>query len=149
MDVILRQLGELLLKAIPTFLLVVFLSLYLKRVFFAPLEKVLQQRYEATEGARRLAEQTLQQANARAAEYEAAMRAARAEVYQQQEQSHRQLQEQAAARIAEARKHAEDGIEEAKRQIAQEAEAAKLYLERESDQLADQIADTVLRRSAA
>lgn len=149
MDLILRQLGELLLKAIPTFLLVVFLSLYLKRIFFKPLEKVLQQRYEATEGARKLAEQSLERAAAKAAEYEAAMRAARADVYHQQEQIHKQLQEQAAAQMAEARKRSEAVVEQAKQQIAQEAAAAKLSLERESDQLAAQIADTILRRSAA
>ena len=54
-------------------------------IFFKPLEKVLRQRYEATEGARKLAEQSLERAAAKTAEYEAAMRAARAEVYQAQE----------------------------------------------------------------
>ena len=149
MDQILRQLGELLLKAIPTFLLVVFLTLYLKRIFFKPLEKVLAQRYEATEGARKLAEESLQRAAAKAAEYEAAMREARADVYRQQEQIHKQLQEQAAAQIAAARKQSEATVEAAKQQIAQEAEAAKAGLQRDSDQLAAQIAETVLRRSAA
>ena len=149
MDLILRQLGELLLKAIPTFLLVVFLSVYLKRVFFRPLEKVLAQRYEATEGARKLADESLRKAAAKAAEYEAAMREARADVYRQQEAIHKSLQEQAAAQIAEARKQSEAALEAAKQQIAQEAAAAKASLERESDQLAAQIADTVLRRSAA
>lgn len=149
MDQILRQLGELLLKAIPTFLLVVFLSVYLKRVFFKPLEKVLAQRYEATEGARKLAEESLQRAAAKAAEYEAAMREARADVYRQQEVIHKNLQEQAAAQIAEARKRSEAMVELAKQQIAEQAEAAKGSLERDSDLLAAQIADTVLRRSAA
>jgi F-type H+-transporting ATPase subunit b len=149
MDQILRQLGELLLKAIPTFLLVVFLSFYLKRIFFKPLEKVLAERYAATEGARKLAEDSLERASAKAAEYEAAMREARADVYRQQEQIHKQLQEQAAAQIAEARKRSEAAVQAAKQELAQEAEAAKASLARESDQLAVQIADTVLRRSAA
>jgi hypothetical protein len=77
------------------------------------------------------------------------MRSARAEVYQQQEQIHKKLQEQAAAQIAEARKLAEAALEQAKQQIAREAEAAKLGLDRDSDVLASQIAETVLRRSAA
>jgi F-type H+-transporting ATPase subunit b len=149
MDQILRQLGELLLKAIPTFLLVVFLSFYLKRIFFKPLEKVLAERYAATEGARKLAEESLQRASAKAAEYEAAIRDARAEVYRRQEQSHKNLQEEASARIAEARKQAEAAVEAAKQQLAQDASAAKLSLKAESEQLAAQIADTVLRRSAA
>jgi F-type H+-transporting ATPase subunit b len=149
MDQILRQLGELLLKAIPTFLLVVFLSFYLKRVFFKPLEKVLAERYAATEGARKLAEESLARASAKAAAYEAAMREARADIYKQQEQNHRQLQEQAAAQLAEARQKSAAAVEAAKQQIAKEAEAARLSLKSESEQLAAQIADTVLRRSAA
>jgi F-type H+-transporting ATPase subunit b len=149
MDQILRQLGELLLKAIPTFLLVVFLSFYLKRVFFKPLEKVLAERYAATEGARKLAEQSLERASAKAAEYEAAMREARADIYRQQEQVHRNLQEQAAAQIEEARKKSAAAVGKAKQQLSEDAAAARLSLKGESEQLAAQIADAVLRRSAA
>ncbi len=149
MDVILHQLGELARKAIPTFLLVIFLTWYLKRVFFKPLEKVLHRRYEATEGARIAAQASMDRAAAKAAEYEAALRTARAEIYQRQEEIHRKLQEEAAARIAEARERAEAALAEAKQQIAQDAAAAKESLERESDLLAARIADTILRRSAA
>ncbi len=52
MDAILNPLGGLLLRALPTFLLVLVLHFYLKRVFFAPLDKVLEARRQATEGAR-------------------------------------------------------------------------------------------------
>jgi len=149
MDLILHQLGELALRAIPTFLLVIFLTLYLKYIFFRPLEKVLRRRYEATEGARRAAEQSLQHADAKTAEYEAAVRAARAEVYQQQEQVHRRLQEQAAAQIAEARAKSDAVVADAKQQIARDAAAARESLERESDLLASRIADAILGRSAA
>jgi F-type H+-transporting ATPase subunit b len=149
MDVILHQLGELLLKAVPTFILVVLLHFYLKNVFFKPLEKVLHQRYEATDGARKLAEQSLERAAAKTAEYEAAMRSARAEVYQAQEQIHKRLQEQHAAQMAEARRRAEGLIQEAKHRIAQEVESAKATLAAESDALAEEIARTILRGSAA
>jgi F-type H+-transporting ATPase subunit b len=149
MDVILRQLGELLRKAIPTFLLVVFLSWYLKFVFFRPLEKVLRRRYDATEGAHKLAEETLARAASKAAEYEAALRSARAELYEQQERMHKRLQEEAAEQIAEAHRHSEATTEEALRQIAREGETARASLQQQSDALADQIADAILRRSAA
>ena len=76
MDATLLALGGILLKAVPTFLLVILLNFYLKAVFFKPLEKVLRQRYEATEGARKLAAESMERAAARTAEYEAAMRAA-------------------------------------------------------------------------
>lgn len=149
MDVILHQLGELLLKAIPTFLLVVLLSLYLKGVFFKPLEKILKQRYDATEGARKLAESSMERAAAKAHEYEAALRTARAEIYQAQALAHKDLQEKAAAQIGAARRQAEAAVEEAKQLIAEDAEAAKASLAAESEALANQIADSILRRSAA
>ena len=149
MDVILHQLGELLLKAVPTFILVVLLQIYLKGVFFKPLEKVLHQRYEATEGARKAAEESLARAAAKAGEYEAAMRAARTEVYQAQEQIYKQLQDKETAQIAEARQRADAAIKAARADIAQDVEAAKASLGRESEALANQIAESILRRSAA
>jgi len=149
MDVILNQLGELLLKAAPTFILVVLLQFYLKLVFFKPLEKVLHQRYEATEGARKAAEESLARAATKAGEYEAALRAARSDVYKAQEQIYKQLQEKEAAQIAEARQRADAAIKAAKADIAGDVEAAKASLGLESDALATQIAESILRRSAA
>jgi F-type H+-transporting ATPase subunit b len=149
MDVILHQLGQLLLKAVPTFILVVLLQFYLKRVFFKPLEKVLHQRYEATEGAKKAAEESLQRAAAKAAEYEAAIRAARTEVYQAQEQLHRELQEREAAQVLEARKSAEAAVKAARADLQNDVEAAKVSLRADSEALANQIADSILRRSAA
>ena len=149
MDVILHQLGELLLKALPTFILVILLNFYLKAMFFKPLAKVLERRYAATEGARKLAEESLQRASEKTAQYEAALRAARAEVYQSQEQVHKQLQERTSAQIAEARKNAEAMVRQAKADLAEQVAAAKAGLQRDSEALANQIADTMLRRSAA
>ncbi len=149
MDAILRQLGELLLKAVPTFLLVVFLNFYLKAVFFRPLEKVLQRRYDATEGARKIAEETVQRATEKTAEYEAAMRAARSEVYQEQGKIHKELQQAEAAQLLEARKRAEIAVKDARQAIAGDVEAAKASLASQSDSLANQIAEAILRRSAA
>jgi F-type H+-transporting ATPase subunit b len=149
MDVILHQLGELLLKAVPTFVIVVLLNFYLKAMFFKPLERVLNQRYEQTEGARKLAEESLQRAAAKTAEYEAALRGARGEVYHAQEQLHKQLQEQHSRQIGEARRAAEAAVQRARQQIAADVEAAKTGLERDSELLANQIAETILRRRAA
>lgn len=149
MDAILHQLGELLLRAVPTFLLVIVLHFYLKNMFFKPLDKVLHQRYEATEGARKLAEESFQRAEQKTAEYEAAMRSARAEVYQAQDQIHKQLQEREAAELAQARKRSEGLIQEARAALAQDVEGAKASLGRESEMLADQITEAILRRSAA
>lgn len=149
MDVIFQQLGQLLLKAVPTFLLVILLNFYLKRMFFHPLERVLRERYEATEGARKAADESLARAAAKAGEYEEALRAARSEVYHQQEKLHKELQEREAAQIAEARQRADALVKAAKADIAKEVEGAKASLSRDSEALANQIADSILRRSAA
>ena len=149
MDATLHALGGILLKAVPTFLLVILLHFYLKGVFFNPLRKVLRQRYEATEGARKLAAESLERAAAKTAEYQAAMRAARAEIYQAQEQAHKRLQEGEFAELAAARKRAGAAVREAKTLLARDVEAAKASLAPDSELLANQIVESILRRTAA
>jgi F-type H+-transporting ATPase subunit b len=149
MEATLHALGGILLKAVPTFLLIVLLHFYLKGIFFKPLQKVLRQRYEATEGARKLAAESLDRAAAKTAEYQAAMRAARGEIYQAQEQLHKRLQDGEFAELTAARRRAEAAVEEAKAQLSSDVEAAKAGLARDSDLLADQIAESILRRDAA
>jgi len=145
----LHALGGILLRAVPTFLLVILLHFYLKIVFFKPLEKVLHQRYEATEGARKLAEQSLEQAAAKTASYEAQLRVAKAEMYQAQERLHQELQEREAAALAGARARADAAVKLAKEQLAADVEAAKTSIAADSESLASQIAETILRRNAA
>jgi len=149
MDAILRDLGGILLRAVPTFLLVIFLHFYLKRVFFGPIREVLHRRYEATIGARKLADRALEQASQKTAEFEAAMRAAKAQIYHRQEQLHKQLQEQQANQLLAAKKQADDLVARARAELAKDIDAAKAGLGRESEMLANQIADSILRRSAA
>src|ERR1035437_1389462 len=149
MDAMLHALGGILLRAVPTFLLVMVLHFYLKSIFFKPLEKVLDQRYEATAGARKSAELALEQAAAKTASYETQLRAAKAAVYQAQEQLHKQLQEREAAAVADARKSADAAVKLAKTRLAVDVEAAITSLAADSESLADQIAETILRRNAA
>jgi F-type H+-transporting ATPase subunit b len=149
MDTMLHDLGQLLLRAVPTFLLVFALDFYLKYMFFKPLEKVLQQRYDATEGARKLAAEALELAAAKTAQYEAALRAARSEVYQAQEQAHRQLAEHQAGELLATRQRTEQIVRDAQRQLAEDAEVLKPELAAGSDALANQIADSILRGRAA
>lgn len=146
MEATFHALGGLLLRAIPTFIIVFLLHLYLKYMFFRPLEKVLHARYEATEGARLRAAESLRQASAKAAEYEAAMRTARAEVYQAQEQLHRRLEEEQAAQAQAAREQAEAALRDVKQQLEAEVARAKKSLDAESDMLAARIAEAVLTR---
>ena len=149
MDETLRALGGILLRAIPTFVLVVLLHFYLKFIFFKPLQKVLRQRYEATQGARKLAESSLAKAAEKAAEYEAALRAARSDTYKELEQLRRQLQDERAAGVREARARAEAAVAEARAALGAEVASLKKSLEAESETLADRIANKILRGRAA
>src|SRR5437870_5205319 len=136
MEETLRQLGGILLRAVPTFILVLLLHFYLKFIFFKPLQRLLRERYEATEGARKLAEASLAKASEKAADYEAALRAARAENYKELEQMRRKLQEDRAASVHEARQRAEAAVAQAKAALGAEVESLKKSLEAESDSLA-------------
>ncbi len=149
MEETLQQLEAILLRAVPTFVLFYLLFFYLKLVFFKPMARVMQQRYLATEGAQKAARESLERAAAKTAEYEAAMRSARAEVYQAQEQLHRRLQEREVAELTEARKNAEATIAQAKAALAEDTAQAKASLARDSESLANEIADSFLKRSAA
>lgn len=144
MDAILQALGGLLLKAIPTFVLVVLLTLYLKQIFFKPLQRVLDERYKATEGARKLAEESLARAAAKMTEYEEAMRRARADVYQAHEQTHRRLAEERAAQVQAARARAEAALEEVRAQLSADVEQARKSLAGDAEMLGNRIADVVL-----
>ena len=148
MESTLNALGGILLRALPTFFLVLLLHFYLKRVFFSPLEKILQQRYDATEGAKKAAEASLAKAEAKAAEYEAAIRAARNEVYQEQEKVRMQWMFEQAAKTASARANADALIRSAQAALADQVDEARQSLRAQSESLADEIANSVLRRRA-
>src|ERR1017187_10850340 len=138
MDSTLHQLGEILLKAVPTIFLVVLLHFYLKYVFLKPMAKVLHERYLATEGARKVAQESLERASAKTTQYQAAIYAARSEIYQAGEQIQKRLQEKEAADLRTARQHAEALVKEAKAQLARDVELAKAGLAQDSDLLANE-----------
>ena len=148
MDQTLQALGVLFLKALPTFILVLLLHFYLKRMFFAPIERTLKAREEATEGARKQAEAALANAEKRAAEYEAALRAARAELAREQELRRNQWRAESAATIVDARAAAHAAAKQARAEIAAEAAAARQALASESQALAGDIARSILERRA-
>jgi len=146
MEDTLRALGGLLLQAIPTFLIVVLLYFYLKRMYFRPMERVLAARYEATEGARKLAEESLAKASRKAAEYDAALRAARAEIYREQEAFRQTLRQEQAQAVEAAHQRATTVVKEAGLQLDAELAAARESLRQEAGALADQIVESILRR---
>ncbi|MBM3746559.1 MAG: ATP synthase F0 subunit B [Acidobacteria bacterium] len=149
MDKILHDLGQLLLTAVPTFLLIWVLYFYLKGIFFKPLDKVLEARRQATEGTCKLAEETFARACGKASEYEASLRAARAEIYQEQEEARRRWQREHADAIQEAKRKAEEWTKEAGGRLQSEAAEAKRMLETQAGALAGRMAGRVLARRVA
>lgn len=148
MEDTLHALGQLLVQALPTFFLVLFLFLYLRSVFYKPLERVLAERNEATEGARKKAAEALDRAQAKAAAYEEQIRVARNDLYREQEDVRRKWRDEQVAQVAAARRRTEVSVKEAKSQIAAEASEAKVSLAANSQALADQITQAILHRRA-
>jgi len=144
MEQTLQALGGILLKAIPTVILLLILHAYLRAVLFAPLEKMLKQRDELTIGARKAADQSLAAAEAKAEEYEGKLREARAIVYKEQEDTRRRWLEDQTAQVAQSRVSAETAVKKAKEELAVEAASARDSLAATSSTLADQIATSLL-----
>jgi F-type H+-transporting ATPase subunit b len=145
----LQALGGILLKAIPTIILLIILHFYLKAVLFGPLDRVMQKRRELTEGARKTAEDSLAAATRKADEYEAKLREARAAVYKQQEEIRKRWLDEQAQQVAEARVRSESTVKSAREAIAQDVAAARKSLQDTSTVVADQIVVTVLGKRAA
>jgi F-type H+-transporting ATPase subunit b len=146
MEETLKAVGQILLQALPTFFLLILLNLYLRAVFFKPLARVLAERSEATEGARKKAAESLDRAAAKAASYEESLRSARSDIYRQQEEVRRKWRDDQTAQLAEARSRADVAVKAAKAQLAGEAETAKASLESNVRSLADQITQNILQR---
>ena len=148
MDSTLQALGEIVLRGLPTFFLLLLLHFYLKRTFFAPLDKVLAERFEATTGARKQAESAMARAEAKAREYEEAIRDARTEVYKDNEAMRKQWREQQSVMLAEARAKSETAVAVAKAEMAGDVRTARENLQADSDRIADGIVAAILRRTA-
>ena len=145
MPQMLSDVGSILLRAIPTFILVIFLFFYLKSMFFGPLEKVLAERRSRTDGARKQAKHSIEAAEMKVAQYEAQLRAARTEVFAKVEAERKQWADTQAAQIAAAREKSHAQVKEARVQIAKDADVARATLATQAETLAAQITASVLK----
>ena len=106
MDSTLAALQEILIRAIPTVLLVIVLHFYLKFVFLKPLREVLGKRYAAGEGARRQAEAMIAKAEQKTAEYESRLAEVRSQIYKEQEMERSRFRAEQDAKIEHSRQQA-------------------------------------------
>jgi F-type H+-transporting ATPase subunit b len=146
MEQTLQALSGILLKAIPSALLLIILHFYLKGMLFRPLEKTLKRREELTAGARKAADESLAAAERKAQDYEAKFRDARSEVYRQQEETRKAWLDDQAKQIAAAHDRSTEAMSAADKKLTEEMAAAKQSLVDTSAALADSIANTILAR---
>ena len=143
MGEIASQLGQLLVESIPTIVFVLFLVVFLNRMFFKPLGQTLDARAKATSGALAEAGEQAERADARFAEYEKAIQAARQEIYQHREAVRREALSKRDSRIQDARSHADDMVNEAQAGLEKETALAKTELQSAADSLAIEVTNAL------
>jgi F-type H+-transporting ATPase subunit b len=149
MDQTLKQLGELLLGAVPTVILLAFLYALYTVLVHKPLERVLAERRSRTEGAVEKSKSDIAAAEARTAEYEQKIREARASVFRTQEARRQAASQARATAVNEARTRAQAQVQAAKTDIEKDRAAAEQGLQAEVASLAQEIMRRVLQPAGA
>ena len=149
MDQTLRQLGGLLLGAVPT--VIALATLYALYTFLVhrPLTRVLAERRSRTEGAMEKARADIAAAEARTAEYEQRLREARASIFKRQEALRQQAMQARAESVAKARVNAQEQVKQARASIEKDKQEALSRLQSEAGRLATEIVRVVLQPVAA
>jgi F-type H+-transporting ATPase subunit b len=148
MQEIIQQVGNLLLGAVPTILLFIVLVLAYQFLVQGPLTATLKERRARTEGAVQDAHKAIAQAEARAAEYAAKLRQARAEVFKVREQRVKQWNAERDATLDAARKTAGLKVNQARIALEAEADRARQSLQASAGDLAAQVVRAVLPLAA-
>ncbi len=149
MDQTLQQLGELLLGAVPTVILLALLYALYTSIVHKPLQRVLAERRSKTEGAVEKSRADIAAAEARTAEYEQKLREARAVVFRAQD-ARRQAAIQARTNaLNEARSKAQAQVRSAKEGIETDRAEAEKSLPAEAASLAHEIVRRVLEPAGA
>ena len=149
MDDILRQLGELLLGAIPT--IVLFLLLYgaYTVLVHKPLERVLEERRRRTVGAMDDAKAAIARADAKSVEHEQRLRDARLAIFKAQEARRQKALEVRAEALAQARAAADAKVKQARGGLDQDVTEAKTHLQAQGELLAAEVVRTILKPAVA
>ena len=149
MDPLLRQVGDLLLGAVPTATMLLLLYAIYSALVGNPLRKLLDERRQRTEGAVLKARADVAAAESRTQEYEQRLREARLVIFQAQEARRQTAQKARAAALSEARELAQKQINEARSAIDQDMAVARQSLKAESEALASEIIRTILKPAGA
>ena len=145
MDETLRQLGELLLAAVPTVLLLSLVFALYRTLLHKPLVRVLEERHRLTAGAMEQARASIAQADARAAECEQRLRDARLAVFKALDERRRATLEARSAVASQARAASDERVRAARAVIQQEVASARASLHQQAGALAAAVMRTVLQ----
>lgn len=149
MDQTLQQLGELLLGAVPTVIMLALLYALYSTIVHKPLKRVLEERHGKTEGAIEKSKADIAAAEARTSEYEQSLREARAAVFRAQEAKRQAAMQARAKALTEARNKAQAQVQAAKADIEKDRAAAEQGLQAEAAALAQEIVRRVLQPAGA
>jgi F-type H+-transporting ATPase subunit b len=149
MDETLRQLGELLLGAVPTVILLTLLYVFYSTIVHKPLRRVLEERRGKTEGTVEKSRADMAAAEARTSEYEQRLREARATLFRAQEARRKAALDARTAALNEARKKAQAQVQAAKANIQKDRDAALGGLQAEAQSLAAEIMRRALEPAGA
>lgn len=149
MDQTLQQLGELLLGAVPTVILVALLYLLYTVIVHKPLKRVLEERRNKTEGAIEKSKADISAADARTSEYEQKLREARAAVFKSQEARRQAAMQARTNAVNAARSKAHAQVQAAKDAIENDRVGAEKGLQGEAAALAQEIVRRVLQPAGA
>jgi len=149
MDETLQQLGELLLGAVPTVILLALLYALYTALVHKPLQRVLAERRSKTEGAIEKSRADIAAAEARTAEYEQKLREARAAVFRGQEARRQAALQARTNALNEARTRAQAQVLAARKDIENDRAEAAVRLEADVAALAQEIVRRVLQPAGA
>jgi len=149
MDTTLRQVGQLLLDAIPTMVMLLLLYALYQNLVRKPLERMLAERRERTEGALEKARADVAAAEARTQEYEQKLAQARLAIFKAQETRRQQAQQIRARTLEESRARAQEQIRAARAALEQDMAQARAGLQVETDRLASEIIRIILKPAGA
>ncbi len=144
MDEILQQLVPLLLGSVPTIIIFLILVLAYRFILLGPLLKVLAERRLRTDGAVERAHAAIAAADAKAQEYDARLRAARAGILRNREARVQTWNAERDSALAAARQAARDRVHTAKSALETQIQSSKQEIERGADALAAEILRVIL-----
>lgn len=144
MDLILRQLGELVLGSVPTMLLFLILVFAYGFLVRRPLDKALAERRARTSGAVEQARGAIAAAEAETSVYEDKLRAAKRQIFEARDQKLKQWSAERDAALDQVRQTSQAQIRSAKQEIERSAETARTQIEGLSSELSAQILKAVL-----